>query len=61
VLESSGGFHILRVNEHQEAGQATLDDVRKDIEPRLRAEAAMLQYRNWVQELRNKSRVRVFY
>ncbi len=61
VLESPGGFHILRVNERQEAGQTTLDDVRKDIEPRLRAEAAIQQYRHWIQELRNKSRVRVFY
>lgn len=61
VLESPGGYHILRVDERQEAGQATLEDVRKDIEPRLRAEAAAQQYKNWIQELRNKSRVRVFY
>ena len=61
VLESPGGYHILRVDERQEAGQATLEDVRKDIEPRLRAESAAQQYRNWIQELRNKSRVRVFY
>ena len=61
VRESPGGYHILRVDERQEAGQATLEDVRKDIEPRLRAESAAQQYRNWIQELRNKSRVRVFY
>ncbi len=61
VLESPGGYHILRVDERQDAGQATLEDVRKDIEPRLRAEAAAQQYKNWIQELRNKSRVRVFY
>jgi len=61
VLESPGGYHILRVDERQEAGQATLEDVRKDIEPRLRADSAAQQYRNWIQELRNKSRVRVFY
>ena len=29
VLESPGGYHILRVDERQEAGQATLEDVRK--------------------------------
>jgi len=61
VLESPGGFHVLRVTERQEAGQATLEDVRKDIEPKLRAEIAAERYRQWIQELRKESRVRVFY
>ncbi|MFO7973466.1 MAG: peptidylprolyl isomerase [Candidatus Hydrogenedentota bacterium] len=61
VLESPGGFHILTVTERQEAGQATLEEVHKDIEPRLRAEIAAERYRQWMQELRKESRVRVFY
>ncbi|HOD51489.1 MAG TPA: peptidylprolyl isomerase [Candidatus Hydrogenedentes bacterium] len=61
VLESPGGFHILKVEERQDAGQATLEDVRKDIEPKLRAQVAAERYKKWVQELRKESRVRVFY
>lgn len=61
VLESPGGFHILTVTERQEAGQATLEEVREEIEPKLRAEIAAERYRQWIQELRKESRVRVFY
>ena len=61
VIESSFGHHILKVDERQEAGGADLDDVRKDIQPRLRAMAAAELYKTWIQELRKESRVRIFY
>lgn len=55
-----GGFHLIRVEERQQAGQATLDEVRSEIEPELRQQAARERYRRWVDELRKRSRVQVF-
>ena len=61
VIETDGGFHILKVDEYMEAGGATLDEVRKDIGPILRAEAAAVRFEKWLAELRKRSRVQVFY
>jgi len=61
VIETEGGFHILQVDEYMEAGGATLDEVRKEIGPLLRAEAAALRFEKWMAELRKRSRVQVFY
>ncbi len=61
VIETEGGFHILKVDEYLESGEATLDEVRKDIGPLLRSEAAALRFEKWLAELRKRSRVQVFY
>jgi parvulin-like peptidyl-prolyl isomerase len=61
VIETEGGFHILKVDEYMEAGEATLDEVRKDIGPLLRAQAAQERFDKWLAELRKRSRVQVFY
>ncbi len=61
VLRTPGGYHILKLEERQSEGKASLEDVRQHIEPRLRAQAAEERYARWLQELRNRSRVRVFY
>jgi len=61
VIETEGGFHLLQVDEYLESGEATLDEVRKDIGPRLRDEAAALRFEKWLGELRKRSRVQVFF
>ena len=61
VLRTAGGYHILKVEERQAEGTASLEDARKDIEPRLRAQAAAERYAKWLQDLRRESRVRIFY
>jgi parvulin-like peptidyl-prolyl isomerase len=60
VVETGGGFHLLRVDTKQPAGQASLEEVRKDIEPELRRAAATGHYKKWINELRKRSRVQVF-
>jgi parvulin-like peptidyl-prolyl isomerase len=60
IVESPGGLHILKVDEHQEAGIAPLKEVRNDIEPYIRSEHANKDYEKWIVELRSRSRVRVF-
>ncbi|MCC6699043.1 MAG: peptidylprolyl isomerase [Candidatus Hydrogenedentes bacterium] len=60
VVESDSGFHLLTIDKKEDAGLATLDEVRKDIEPLIRSEAASVQYKKWMDELKKRSRVRVF-
>lgn len=55
-----GGFHLLKVEEREQAGQATLDEVRTEIEPELRQQAAKGHYQKWMDELRRRSRVQLF-
>lgn len=60
IVQSPGGLHILKVDEHQEAGIAPLKEVRNDIEPYIRSMQADEAYEKWIAELRSRSRVRVF-
>ena len=59
VIETDFGFQLLKAEERQEAGAATLDNVRNEIEPRLREEYAAKRYEKWLDELRKRSRVRI--
>jgi len=59
VLETDFGFQVLLAEEREEAGEASLEQARKDIEPILREEYALERFRAWVDELRKRSRVRV--
>jgi len=58
ILETSIGLHLMRVDERREEGQRTLDEVRSEIEPLLRAEAAEKRYQIWMTDLRKRSRRR---
>ena len=60
VLETEYGFHLLKVERKEAAGTASLDEVRTQIEPKLRGQYADEQYRKWISELRKRSRVRVY-
>ncbi|MCC6798446.1 MAG: peptidyl-prolyl cis-trans isomerase [Candidatus Hydrogenedentes bacterium] len=60
VIESDQGFHILKVEKKEAAGEATLDEVRKDIEPELRRAAAAEKFKKWMEDLRKRSKVQVF-
>jgi len=60
VIESRGGFHILKVDERQDAGLAELEEVRTEIEPLIRTQKADERYRDWIAERREESRVQVF-
>jgi parvulin-like peptidyl-prolyl isomerase len=60
IVDTEFGCVLLAVDEREEEGIASLDEVRTEIEPLLRARGADEQYRNWIAELRQRSRVRVF-
>ncbi|MFA6240730.1 MAG: peptidylprolyl isomerase [Candidatus Hydrogenedentales bacterium] len=60
IVETDGGFHLLMIDKREEAGTAPLAEVRKDIEPKLRAEAANVHYKKWIEDLKRRSSVQVF-
>jgi parvulin-like peptidyl-prolyl isomerase len=60
IVETDYGFHILKIEKKEGAGLASLAEVRKDIEPKLRSKAAEVLYKKWMTELRKRSRVQVF-
>lgn len=60
VVQSSNGAHLLKVDERQEAGSAEFEEVRTDIEPLIRARKRDVLFAQWMDELRERSRVRVF-
>lgn len=60
IVASPGGLHLLKVDQHEQAGLAPLDEVRTEIEPKVRAAMAEEVYVKWIGELRKRSRVRVF-
>jgi parvulin-like peptidyl-prolyl isomerase len=60
VIDSPFGVHLLKVDQHEQAGAATIDEVRLDIEKILREKAAKKKYNTWLSDLRKRSRVRIF-
>ena len=60
VVETQWGFNLLRVDQKEGAGTASFEEARTDIEPMLRAKYADEHYRKWINELRKRSRVRVY-
>lgn len=60
VVETDFGFHLLLLEERQDAGEVTFDQARAEIEPLVRQQKAEERYRKWVDTLRQRADVRVF-
>jgi parvulin-like peptidyl-prolyl isomerase len=60
TLETSNAFHVLYAEAREDAGTASLDEVRVVIEPELRRAGAAERYQRWMVEQRKRSRVQVF-
>lgn len=60
VIDSPRGVHLLKVDKREDAGAVPLDEVRLQIEPILRQQAAQERYETWLNDLRKRSRVRIF-
>lgn len=48
VVKTDHGFHIIKVEEHQEAGVVPLKDVRDRIRERLTQQQMVTQFKSWV-------------
>jgi peptidyl-prolyl cis-trans isomerase D len=55
VVKSSDGFHIIRVDEKQDAHMKTLDEVKAQIEPVLKQQKAQQVAQRQAEELRNQA------
>ncbi len=60
VIETDSGFHLLTIDKKEAEGLATLDEARKEIGPLIRSQVAAERYQKWIDELKKRSRVRVF-
>lgn len=60
VVPTQFGFHLLKAEEHEDAGVMPYEEARVEIEPALREQYAQTRYKKWIDELRKRSRVRVF-
>jgi len=60
ILETPNGFHILYVEAREPAGTASLDEVRTEIEPKLRQQKVQKHYQQWLAEQRKRSRIQIF-
>ncbi len=60
VIETKFGFHIVKVDKHEQAGKATYEEVHTDIEPLLRDQYANERFDKWLAELKKRSRVRIY-
>jgi peptidyl-prolyl cis-trans isomerase D len=56
LVQTSYGFHILRVESHQQARLKSLDEVRGDIEPMVRQEKAVRVLENLVRNLESEGK-----
>lgn len=60
IIETEFGVMLLKAEEKVEAGLASFDEVRTELEPELRREQAGERYERWMSELRKRSRVRKY-
>jgi parvulin-like peptidyl-prolyl isomerase len=60
VIETEFGFSLLKATEKESAGLASFEEVRTEIEPVLRGKYADERYSRWMNELRKRSRVRIY-
>ena len=59
-IETEYGFSLFKAEQKEEAGNASFDEVRNEIEPILRARYADERYEKWIAELRKRSQVRIY-
>lgn len=61
VVKSPYGFHIFKLEERRPAGKRSLEEVYKEIESRLYQEKQEKRHRQWLNELRSRTKFEVDY
>ncbi|MCE5265541.1 MAG: peptidylprolyl isomerase [Deltaproteobacteria bacterium] len=59
VIESSVGFHIIQVIDRRGAGLKAIESVREEIRAKIDREKTEKKFREWIDELRQKSHVEI--
>jgi peptidyl-prolyl cis-trans isomerase C len=61
IVKSPYGFHIFKLEDKRGAGTISLDEAYKEIAEKLRREKEDRQYKQWLQELRSRTKFEVNY
>ena len=61
IVKSPYGFHIFKLEDKRRAGTTSLDEAYKEIAEKLRREKEDRQYKQWLQELRSRTKFEVNY
>jgi len=61
VVKSPYGFHIFKLEDKRRAGMISIDEAYKEITEKLRREKEDRQYKQWLQELRSRTKFEVNY
>jgi peptidyl-prolyl cis-trans isomerase C len=61
IVKSPYGFHIFKLEDKRRAGIISLDEAYKEIAEKLRREKEDKQYKQWLQELRSRTKFEVNY
>jgi peptidyl-prolyl cis-trans isomerase C len=61
VVKSPYGFHIFKLEDKRRAGKMGLDEVSKGIADKLRREKEDARYKQWLKELRSRTKFEVNY
>jgi peptidyl-prolyl cis-trans isomerase SurA len=59
VIESSVGFHIIRVIDRRGAGLKAIANVREEIREKIDREKSEKKFGEWIEELRKKSHIEI--
>jgi len=61
IVKSPYGFHIFKLETKRPAGKVSLDEVSKDIAEKLRRKKEDQRYKQWLTELRSRTKFEVNY
>jgi peptidyl-prolyl cis-trans isomerase C len=61
IVKSPYGFHIFKLEDKRHAGKISLDEAYKEIAEKLRREKEDRRYKQWLMELRSRTKFEVNY
>jgi len=61
IIKSPYGYHIFKLVDKRHAGKITFEEARKEIEEKLRHEKEDVRYKQWLTDLRAKTKFEVNY
>jgi parvulin-like peptidyl-prolyl isomerase len=60
-VKSPYGFHIFKLEDKRKPGRISLDEAYKEIVEKLRREKEDIRYKQWLKELRSRTKFEVNY
>ncbi len=61
IVKSPYGFHIFKLEDKRKPGRISLDEASKEITEKLRREKGDTRYKQWLKELRSRTKFEVNY